>query len=278
LDGKRKEHLEGFILKYNLGRLGELDLDLIDMAFRHPSYISEQGGAVTESYQRLEFLGDAVLGMLIAGYLYRRFPDLLEGDMTRMRSAVVCEDALVKAARKMNLSAVIQLGKGERLTGGAKRPSILADCMESLLGALFLSGCDLDRLTEFMVDMLQDSIKVAERGDIRDNKSRLQELVQRSGAQLTYYIVSESGPDHNKVFCAGVAVDGEEIARAQGRTKQEAEQRAAKTALAVLKPDPPPDPKPDPKRGQDPLDPLGFFNIPRDPPGFLMIPQDPWRK
>jgi ribonuclease-3 len=286
LDGKRKEDMERFILRHNLNRLGELDLELVDKAFHHPSYIAERGDAVTDSYQRLEFLGDAVLGMLVARYLYRRFPDLLEGDMTRMRSVVVCEAALVKAARKLNLGAVIQLGKGERLTGGAVRPSILADCMEALLGALFLSGCDLDRLTQFMVEILHDSIKAAERGgDIRDYKSRLQELVQKNGAKrLTYFIVSESGPDHNKVFCAGVAVNDEEIARAQGRTKQDAEQKAAKIALAELQPDP----QPDSQRGQDPpeslnvpqdpLDPLGFFNIPRDPPGFLKNPQYPWRR
>jgi ribonuclease-3 len=219
-----------------LDRLGDLDLDLIDRAFQHPSFTAERGSGSTENNQRLEFLGDSVVGLLIARYLYCRFPDRLEGDLTRMRAAVVCEAALVRAAKMLDLGSMLQLGKGERLSGGAARPSNLADCLEALLGALFLSGCDLDRLGGFVTEILQDSIHLAEQGDFGDYKSRLQEWVQKDGPrQLSYYIVGESGPDHNKTFCAGVALDGREIARDQGHTKQEAEQRAARAAFDMLR-------------------------------------------
>jgi ribonuclease-3 len=238
LDGKRKNALEEFIKKHGFDRLGPLNLEWIDQAFRHPSYVAEQGEGSTGNNQRLEFLGDSVIGLVTALYLYKNFPGKLEGDLTRMRSAVVCEAALVLAARKLELGRLLLLGKGERVSGGADRASNLADCLEALFGALFLSSGDLDRLGGFVTEILEDSLAGAVRGDFGDHKSLIQEWVQKEGLkQLSYRILGESGPDHDKTFCAGVFLDGQEIARDLGRTKQEAEQRAAGAALEVLRRD-----------------------------------------
>jgi ribonuclease-3 len=235
LDGKRREEIERFLEQHGLYRLGYIDLDLVNQAFQHPSYVSERGGFITENNQRLEFLGDSILGLLISSYLYRTFPDSQEGDLTRMRSVVVCETALFLAAKQLNLGAMLQLGKGERRTVGADRSSNLADCFEALLGALFLSNGHMDRLEHFVVGVLQDSIEIAARREFGDYKSRLQEWTQKEWSKpVVYRIVDECGPDHNKTFWAGVYSNGQEIARDQGRTKQEAEQRAARLALLTI--------------------------------------------
>ena len=238
LDEKRKKALVDFIKRKELTSLEPLNLELIDQAFRHPSFVSEQKGTAVENNQRLEFLGDSVIGFLTAEYLYRKFPDRLEGDLTRMRSAVVCEAALVLAANKLELGPLLLLGKGERMSGGAARPSNLADCMEALVGAVFLSNGNANQISKFIVELLEESFDSAIRGDYGDYKSRLQEWIQREGNhRLSYHIVDESGPDHHKRFCAGVYLDGRELARDAGHSKQEAEQRAARSALTRLQED-----------------------------------------
>lgn len=204
---------------------------LLRHALTHSSYANEHKQGLT-SNERLEFLGDSVLGMVVADHLYRAHPDMPEGELTRTRAALVCEDSLYEVARGLGLGDYLLLGKGEDAGGGRCRPSILADAVESVLAAVYLDGgiaqarrliraLILDRETEKAVD--------------RDYKTALQELVQReSGQILAYRSVGERGPDHAKTFIMGVALNGTDIGTGEGRTKKEAEQMAAKAALERL--------------------------------------------
>ncbi len=208
------------------------DKSLIITALTHSSYANEHR---CQSNERLEFIGDSVLGMVVAMHLYRTFPNLPEGKMTRMRAELVCEQSLWEVADKLCFGENLRLGKGEALTGGRERHSILADCVEAVIAALYIDGgfevaksfVDIHILSKL------DSVGTLPTGDC---KTRLQELVQRSpGASLCYEMLSESGPDHMKVFCAAVYLNGEMIGKGQGRTKKEAEQNAAARALEELK-------------------------------------------
>ncbi len=208
------------------------DKSLIITALTHSSFANEHR---CQSNERLEFIGDSVLGMVVAMHLYRTFPNLPEGKMTRMRAELVCEQSLWEVADKLCFGENLRLGKGEALTGGRERHSILADCVEAVIAALYIDGgfevakgfIDTHILTKL------DSVGTVPAGDC---KTRLQELVQRSpGASLNYEMLSESGPDHMKVFCAAVYLNGEMIGQGQGRTKKEAEQNAAAKALEELK-------------------------------------------
>lgn len=202
---------------------------LLRHALTHSSYANEHRGEGLTSNERLEFLGDSVLGMVVADHLYRAHPDMPEGELTRTRAALVCEGSLYEVAMNLGLGDYLHLGKGEDTGGGRNRPSILADAVESVLAAVYLDGgiaqarrliraLILDRETEKAVD--------------RDYKTALQELVQReSGQVLTYRAVGERGPDHAKIFLMEVDLNGRCVGVGEGRTKKEAEQMAAKAAL-----------------------------------------------
>lgn len=209
---------------------------LLENALQHSSYANEHRGAGMRSNERLEFLGDAVLGVVTADYLYKKHPDLPEGDLTRIRAALVCEGSLVQVAKSLDLGSYLKLGKGEAHGGGRARPSIQADAVEAMLAAVYLDG-GIGQARKLIHDLvLTDEKEKTAAG--RDFKTALQELVQReSGQVLAYRLTGESGPDHAKTFCMEVQLNGKTIGAGQGRSKKEAEQAAAKAAVASLEQD-----------------------------------------
>lgn len=229
----RKGQLKQLLKKLPLGVADEAALSLIDQALTHPSYVFEAKGGVVHN-QRLEFLGDAVLGLVIARYLYEKFPHKTEGELTKMRSALVCEASLVVAAQTLRLGDYLLLGKGEEQMGGAARVSNLADSLEALLGALYLSA-GLEKTSEFVFLVLEKQIAAVMRGWLGDYKTELQEYIQKEPQNsLQYAIIAENGPDHDKEFVAAVYLNGTEWARGRGKTKKEAEQKAAEKALTKI--------------------------------------------
>lgn len=209
------------------------DADLIKTALTHSSYANENRGGKTVCNERLEFLGDAVLGMTVAKHLYHSCPGLPEGEMTKRRAELVCEQSLVNVAKALELGDYLYLGKGEEQGGGRTRPSILADAVEAVLAAVMLDG-GIEQAEKIVNEyILSDINGLRERAS--DNKTALQELVQKkSGQVLTYRLADESGPDHKKVFTVEVMLNGEVIGRGAGKSKKEAEQSAAATALRSL--------------------------------------------
>lgn len=209
--------------------------DLFNEALTHRTYTAEHPNQKLKDNQRLEFLGDAVLGMVVAEYLYAHFPDKAEGDLTRMRAAVVCEAALARQALKLELGKYLLLGKGEAMSGGRSRASTLSDAVEAIIGAVFLDQ-GLAKAKEMILSLLKEEIEeVAQRGS-RDFKTTLQELVHRLyGDVVTYGVIHESGPDHDKRYEMGVFIKGILVATGKGRSKKEAEQQAAEKALNKLK-------------------------------------------
>ena len=207
------------------------DRSLLAEALSHSSYANEhRGGAV--SNERLEFLGDSVLGFVTAEFLFKAHSGLPEGDLTRMRAALVCEQSLYEVAKGLELGAYLKLGKGEEAGGGRARQSILADATEAVLAAVYLDG-GMEAVRELIHRVLLSRAPAWE--DRRDCMTALQELVQRhSGQVLTYHMTGESGPDHNKTFLFEVRLNGEPIGRGEGRSKKEAEQAAARSALDSL--------------------------------------------
>lgn len=208
---------------------------LLENALQHSSYANEHRNAGTRSNERLEFLGDAVLGVVTADYLYKKHPDLPEGDLTRIRAALVCEQSLYEVARKLDLGSYLKLGRGEEAGGGRKRTSILADATEAVFAAVYLDG-GISQASALIHRVLLEAEKeevVEERR--RDYKTVLQELVQRqAGQELTYRMAGESGPDHDKTFLAEVLLNGALVGAGEGHSKKEAEQAAAASALEAL--------------------------------------------
>lgn len=218
-----------------------LDTEILATALRHPSFCVEHPGLghegePPESNQRLEFLGDAVLGMIAARYLYQKYSDYPEGELTRIRAGLVCEKSLAAAAKTMGLGEYLQLGRGIAQAGGSRQASILADAFEALLGALFLCGATLPALEGYVFRYIKADGDAWEKNLIEDYKGMLQALVQKTNdRKLTYEILDEQGPDHKKMFLAGAFLDGQEIGRGWGNTKQEAQKQAAKLALHQMR-------------------------------------------
>ena len=208
---------------------------LLSEALRHSSYANEHRGALAVSNERLEFLGDSVLGFVTAEFLFARHPDSPEGELTRIRAALVCEQSLHEVAQSLELGKYLKLGNGEEGCGGRTRPSILADATEAVIAAVYLDG-GLSAASELIHRVLLDKEReevVEERR--RDYKTVLQELVQREpNRRLVYSLVGESGPDHDKTFLFEVQLDGAVIGRGEGHSKKEAEQMAARAALERL--------------------------------------------
>ncbi len=207
----------------------------LEEALSHSSYANEHRGSHLNSNERLEFLGDSVLGFVTAEFLFARHPDLPEGDLTRIRAALVCEQSLYEVAQKLQLGKYLKLGKGEEAGGGRTRTSILADATEAVFAAVYLDG-GITAASALIHRCLLDAEKeeaVEERR--RDYKTALQELVQRQADQvLIYRMVGESGPDHAKVFTAEVLLNGKAVGRGSGHSKKEAEQAAACSAMKQL--------------------------------------------
>ena len=205
------------------------DKNLLKKALTHTSYANERG---VESYERLEFLGDAVLQVLTSRYIYNNYPDFPEGKMSRMRANIVCETTLFQIAQKLNMSEYAFLGKGEELTGGRNRPSILADMVEATLAAIYLDG-GIEKAQEIIFDAYGEIIDSAAQGKLNfDYKTALQEKLQENGSvKIEYELIKEEGPAHMKVFTMQVSAFGKILGEGSGKTKQEAQQMAAKVAL-----------------------------------------------
>ena len=211
------------------------DRALLSEALNHSSYANEHRALGEQSNERLEFLGDSVLGFVTAEFLFELHRDLPEGDLTRQRAALLCEQSLYEVAKMLDLGKYLKLGKGEDAGGGRTRPSILADATEAVFAAVYLDG-GIEAASALIHRVLLD--KEGEHAEelMQDYKTALQELVQRkSGQALSYRMVGESGPDHNKTFTAEVWLNGEGVGTGSGHSKKEAEQAAARAAIRRLK-------------------------------------------
>ena len=212
------------------------DLELLDMALTHTSYAHEAKQQPKPQHnERIEFLGDSVLSIIVSTYMYNNFPELAEGQLTKMRAHLVCEYSLFEYAKKIHLGDYLKLGKGEDFTGGRERPSILADAFESVLGAVYLDqGMEVART--YLLGLMQPEIDyICRHGIFNDYKTRLQEYLQRDGeVEITYRLLGSSGPEHNKVFTSEVIFEGKVIGKGQGHSKKDAEQHAAQQALKQL--------------------------------------------
>ncbi len=208
--------------------------ELLLTALTHSSYTNEHGGEHTECYERLEFLGDSILGAETAKLLYSWSPALPEGKMTRIRAELVCEESLHQIALELELGRWMRLGRGEELTGGRERPSILADMVEALIAALYLDGGQKPASDLIRSRVLRNASEVINRRG-RDHKTELQELVQReAGNSIRYQMLREEGPDHDKRFTCGLYINDCLAGEGIGRSKKEAEQAAAGAALDKL--------------------------------------------
>ncbi len=206
---------------------------LLKQALTHSSFTNEQKINKTEDYERLEFLGDAVLEMVSSQFLFHTYPKLSEGELTKMRASMVCEPALAFCARDLELGRFIRLGKGEELSGGRERESITSDVMEAVIGAIFLDG-GIEKAKEFILRFILSDLENKQL--FYDSKSNLQELMQGTlKKEFHYELLEESGPEHNKCFVVEVIMEGKSLGRGLGRTKKAAEQQAAYEALLFLR-------------------------------------------
>ena len=204
-------------------------------ALTHSSYANENKKSNIKYNERLEFLGDSVLGIIISHFLFLNQNDLPEGELTKIRANIVCEESLNEVGKKLNLGKYLLLGKGEEVTGGRDRTSILADAVEALIGAIYLD-CGQVEATKFVMEFFNEIINDSIQGKIfRDYKTHLQEILQSKNSQkISYNVLKEIGPDHNKKFIIEVRLGDELLGTGDGKSKKEAEQKAAKEALNRL--------------------------------------------
>lgn len=205
------------------------DKNLLDRAMTHTSYAYEHG---TQSYEKLEYLGDAILEFVISEYLFKNYSNLSEGEMTKVRAGVVCEDSLYKVATKHNFYEFLNLGKSEIASGGEKNPAILADCVEAVIAATFIDS-GLEKAKEFIINNLKEAVETCSKNvGKKDYKTILQEKLQVHGnVHIEYRTIKEEGPDHDKKFTVELLVNGEAKSVGEGQTKKLAEMMAAKKAL-----------------------------------------------
>lgn len=207
--------------------------DLLITALTHSSKTNEQGKSYSSCNERLEFLGDSVLGVTVSEHLYKSYPNMHEGEMTKLRATIVCSRSLSEVAERFGFGKYIMLGKGEEHTGGRHRMSILADAVEALIAALYLDA-GFDKAKSWAMKILDENIKQAVSGELfKDYKTTLQEELQKNQvATLEYIITREEGPDHDKTFEAEVRMDGIILGKGVGKSKKDAQQLAAKDALS----------------------------------------------
>jgi len=218
----------------SLSRALGLDIEpgLLELALTHRSWAYENGGVATN--ERLEFLGDSILGQAVTVMLYQTYPDLSEGDLAKRRASLVSSVALAEVATTIDLGQHLKLGKGEENTGGRQKSSILADTVEALIGAAYLD-CGPDPATALVLRLIQPLLDDPDRfGAAMDPKTSLQELAARLGMGLPVYEVDNAGPDHSKVFTATVVLEGEPVATGEGTSKKHAEMGAALEAWTLL--------------------------------------------
>ncbi|MBE6854785.1 MAG: ribonuclease III [Ruminococcus sp.] len=207
---------------------------LLHEALSHSSYANERK-KVRRSNERLEFLGDSVLSIIVSRYLFEHFDHLPEGELTKIRASLVCEKSLFVFAQKIRLGEALLLGKGEENTGGRERPSIVADAFEAVIAAVFLDG-GLETATEYVLGFLPKDLDKTKRAEsFSDYKTVLQEIIQQNPEEkVEYILVEQTGPDHNKAFVVNVCLNSNVIGSGTGKSKKEAEQMAAKEALALM--------------------------------------------
>lgn len=211
------------------------DKTLLYTALTHSSYANEHRGSDAVSYERLEFLGDAILGFLTADYLFEKFPNMPEGELTKNRAFLVCERSLCVFSKELEAGQFLRLSHGEQNSGGQARASILADVFESTIAAIYLDSGDLGVVEGFVRRFIEPSTRIRGKKSFRDYKTMLQEIIQQNPQEhLEYVLTGESGPDHNKHFKIEVHLNNNVIGRGGGKSKKEAEQQAAKEALELM--------------------------------------------
>lgn len=219
-------------LQSNLGYSFKNDT-LLKNALTHSSYANEVRGGV-RSNERLEFLGDSVLSVIVSSYLFERFSDIPEGELTKLRASLVCEKSLCNFSRELNIGEFLQLGKGEEKGGGRERDSILADAFEAVLAAIYLDG-GMEAARRLVMRFIIPELEHTEDDVFKDYKTALQEIIQRNPEEnVSYYLIGESGPDHAKQFEVEVRLNSNVIGRGKGKSKKRAEQMAAKQALELM--------------------------------------------
>ena len=208
------------------------DISLLKIALTHSSYANEAGKG-TKYNERLEFLGDSVLSLIVSEYLFEAFPKMPEGELTKLRASLVCEKSLAKFSEKLGVGDFLLLGNGEENSGGRTRPSILADAFEAVLAALYLDS-DMKTAREYVLEFVKDALKES-KPSFKDYKTMLQEIIQQNREEsVCYHLVGEYGPDHNKRFIVEVHLNSNVIGHGEGRSKKEAEQQAAREALELM--------------------------------------------
>lgn len=206
--------------------------ELLQLALTHSSYANEKQGR--QDNERLEFLGDSVLGFITAEYLFSTLKDRPEGELTKLRASLVCEKALFDFAKQINLGEFIKLGKGEQASGGASRPSILSDAFEAVLAAMYLDG-GIEPVRELVLRFVKDDLTHTEKISFKDYKTQLQEVIQKNPEErVEYVLIDEFGPDHDKRFTVNVMLNSNVIGTGTGKSKKNAEQEAAKRALELM--------------------------------------------
>ena len=207
---------------------------LLNEALTHSSYANEHKSQHIKYNERLEFLGDSVLSIVVSDYIYKNCPELPEGELTKLRASLVCEKSLYEFAKKIDLGKYLILSKGERNNGGDDRPSILSDAFEALIAAIYIDG-GIEPASKHILNFVIPAIKNSKKKKINDYKTTLQEIIQKNpGEKLEYVLVKESGPDHNKHFVVEVHLNSNVIGKGGGRSKKEAEQQAAREALELM--------------------------------------------
>ncbi len=211
------------------------DPQLLTNALTHSSYSNENRDKNVKDNERLEFLGDSVLGFITADYIFENYVDLPEGQMTKMRAAAVCESALYEYAEQIGLGEMLLLGKGEKFGGGQHRPSVLSDAFEAVVAAIYLDG-GMEPAREFVLPFIKKkTVEVINNNRLGDYKTTLQEIVQKNHQETLHYeLVEESGPGHNRHFVVEVYINSNPIARGEGQSKKAAEQDAARSALLLM--------------------------------------------
>ncbi len=210
------------------------DKALMKEAITHSSYAKERKSRHIKYNERLEFLGDAVLSIVVSDYIFKHCPELPEGELTKLRASLVCEKSLFDFAKSIDLGKYLILSKGERNNGGAERPSILSDAFEALIAAIYIDG-GYEPASKHILNFVIPAIKSSKAKRNKDYKTTLQEIVQKNpGEKLEYVLVAESGPDHNKHFVVEVHLNSNVIGKGGGRSKKEAEQQAAHEALELM--------------------------------------------
>ncbi|MBQ8551075.1 MAG: ribonuclease III [Clostridia bacterium] len=209
------------------------DKSLLRLALTHSSYANESGNPA-HCNERLEFLGDSVLSIIVSEYIFAKFKNSLEGDLTKLRASLVCEKSLCEFSKELGIGDHILLGRGEEQNGGRQRPSILADAFEAVLAAIYLDA-GMEQAKQHVLRFITEELKHRDNEVFKDYKTTLQEVIQRNREeQLTYVLTDESGPDHNKSFTVEVRLNSNVIGVGTGRSKKQAEQSAAKQALALM--------------------------------------------